>query len=150
MLLRTHLTISLFFILLLLPNVQNQFVFLVLALVFTVFPDVDSRFSTIGRRKIARVLQFFTKHRGITHSFTFLFLVTFFILFFSSQVALAFFVGYGAHIFSDSFTKHGIRPFYPSKIKSSGSITTGGRGEVTVFVVFVLLDVFLFLQRFIL
>lgn len=147
MLLRTHIAIAIFFILLLVPSVQSKFMFVVLALIFTILPDIDSRFSMFGRRKISRVLMFFTRHRGITHSFIFLIVVTLLILLFSSQVALAFFLGYGVHLFADSFTVQGIRPFYPLKIKSTGSVRTGKRGEVIIFVIFILLDVFLFIQR---
>lgn len=143
MLLRTHIAIVLFFILLLLPAVNSKFVFVVVALIATILPDVDSRFSKIGHKKIARILQFFTKHRGIVHSFSFLILITFALALFFPIVSLGFFLGYGIHLLADSFTINGIRPFYPSKMKSSGVIRTEGKSETTVFVLFVIIDIFM-------
>lgn len=150
MLLRTHLAITVFGILVLINNVNNKIVFAVVALIATFIPDVDSRYSSIGRKRINRVLQFFTRHRGITHSLVFLILVTFGILLFSNVIALGFFLGYGLHLFSDSFTKDGIKPFYPffPKLKSSGGISTGGRIEIIIFVLFVVLDLVLVFGKF--
>jgi membrane-bound metal-dependent hydrolase YbcI (DUF457 family) len=66
---------------------------------------------------------------------------------FSNIIALGFFLGYGLHLISDSFTKEGITPFYPffSKVKSKGKISTGGKFEILVFVGFLILDISLFL-----
>ncbi len=150
MLLRTHITITIFGILILLNSVSNKFVFVVVAILATYIPDIDSRYSKIGRKRINRVLQFFTKHRGITHSFVFLILITLGILLFSNVVALGFFLGYGLHLFADSFTKEGIKPFYPffPKIKSSGKVSTGGKVEIIVFVCFLILDLVLVAGKF--
>lgn len=151
MLLKTHLAISLFGILLLFNSVQSKFVFVVVAVLATYIPDVDSRYSKVGRKKINRVLQFFTRHRGVTHSFVFLILITFGILFFSNAAALGFFLGYGLHLFSDSFTHDGIKPFYPffPKVKSLGKISTGGKIEILILFIFVVLDFVLFFGRII-
>jgi len=147
MLVKTHLVISLFFILILMPIVNNPVAFTVVFLVATVLPDVDSRFSFIGQKKIARVLQFFTKHRGIIHSFTLLFLIVFFLILFFPTLSLGFFLGYGIHLFVDSFTKDGIVPFYPLKVKSKGMISSGGKIESGVFVVFVMLNLAVIMVR---
>jgi len=147
MLIRTHLAIIVFFILLLISSVENKLVFISVALVATFLPDIDSKFSKLGQRKIFRPLQFFVKHRGILHSFIFLFLITLFFVFFIPVVALPFFLGYSVHLFTDSFTKEGIKPFYPFKKNSSGSLKTGGKAETSVFVVFILADLFLLVFR---
>jgi len=147
MLIKTHLSITLFFVLILISSVESKLVFVIVALIATFIPDIDSRFSTVGRRKIARVLQWFTKHRGITHSFTFLILITIFLVLFFPVISLGFFLGYSLHIFSDSFTKDGIRPFYPLKNKTSGSLRTGGRIEIGIFVAFVIVDIVLFFVK---
>lgn len=142
MLLKTHLAITVFGILLFFNHVDNKLVFVLVAILATYIPDIDSRYSTLGRKKINRILQFFTKHRGITHSFVFLILVTFVLLFFIPIVALGFFLGYGLHLFADSFTRDGIQPFYPFvKAKSKGNISSGGKIEVLVFVLFLIFDV---------
>jgi len=77
MLIRTHIAITLFFILLFIGSVENEIVFVFVALLATLIPDVDSKNSTFGNKKIFRPLQFFIKHRGFVHSFTFLILITF-------------------------------------------------------------------------
>jgi|TARA_Y100000310_G_C20695573_1_gene825452 inner membrane protein len=141
MLIKTHLAITIFFILLLISSVEYKLIFVVFAILATYVPDIDSRFSTLGSKKIARILQFFTKHRGMIHSFTFLFVLTFLIALFFPIASLGFFVGYASHLFADSFTLDGIKPFYPSKVVSRGKVATGGVIEKGILVVFVVLDV---------
>lgn len=136
MLIRTHVVVCLFFVLLFLPSVEYQLSFFVLALISTIIPDVDSRFSKLGKKKIFRPLQFFVSHRGFLHSFIFLFFATLFFATFFSYLAFPFFLGYGIHLLSDSFTIKGIKPFYPYNKRISGFIKTGGRGEVFIFIVF--------------
>ena len=143
MLARTHVAIAIFFILAFIGSVGNKVSFVLIALIATFLPDVDSRFSKLGRRRTFRVLQFFVKHRGILHSFTFLIIVSVFFALFIPVVALPFFLGYGIHLLADSFTVDGIRPFYPWKKTSSGRVRVGGKTETSVFVVFVLADLFL-------
>lgn len=148
MLLKTHVVITIFGILLLIPEVNHKLIFGVVALLATFIPDIDSRYSTLGRKKINRILQFFTQHRGITHSFILLILITVGLVFLSPVVALGFFLGYGLHLFADSFTRDGILPFYPFKAHSSGNIKTGGKIEIIIFVIFLISDIALFFYRF--
>jgi membrane-bound metal-dependent hydrolase YbcI (DUF457 family) len=141
MLIKTHFAITIFGILLLISTVENKVVFVVVALIATFLPDVDSRYSVMGRKTLNRILFFFTKHRGIIHSFTFLIIVTLILLYILPSVALGFFVGYGFHLFADSFTSNGITPFYPfSKKKSSGFVTSGKKFEKFVFIIFIIID----------
>lgn len=143
MLIRTHLAIIIFFILLLMSSVENKLVFIFVALIATFLPDIDSKFSKLGQRKIFRPLQFFVRHRGVLHSFIFLFLITLFFVLFLPVVAFPLFLGYGVHLLVDSFSKEGIKPFYPFKKNSSGGLKTGGRVETSIFVIFILADLFL-------
>lgn len=148
MLLKTHIAITVFGIMLFILSVDHKLAFVVVALIAAFVPDVDSRYSSLGRKKINRVLQFFTKHRGLTHSFVFLILITFGIVFISPVVALGFFLGYGLHLFADSFTKDGIKPFYPFlEVKSSGKISTGGKTEIFIFVLFIVFDILLIFAK---
>jgi len=71
MLLRTHLTISLAAMFLFLPYIDNQVAFVIVLLVSTVLPDIDTAKSLVGQGFLLRPLQWLTKHRGILHSFTF-------------------------------------------------------------------------------
>jgi len=140
MLIKTHLAICAFFVLLFLPIVNHDFVFVVSALMATFIPDIDSRYSKLGRRKLARVLQFFTKHRGIFHSFSFLFLITLIIAIFFPVLAVGFFLGYGLHLFTDSFTIQGIKPFWPLRKDSMGGLRTGGKIETIILWIFIIAD----------
>ncbi len=149
MLLRTHYAITLFFVLVFLSSVENKLVFVLVAMIATVLPDVDARFSTLGRKRIARILQFFTKHRGIIHSFTFLCLIILIMILFWPIVAFGFFLGYSLHLLADSFTHDGITPFYPWRKKTRWNIVTGGKIEVGILSIFIILDVILILVKLI-
>ena len=115
MMIKTHLAITLFFVLLFVPFVKWPLLFLVIALFATYLPDIDSKHSKIGRHFFLRPFQWFAKHRGFVHSFTFLSLITLGLVFFFPLISLAFFVGYGSHLIADSFTIEGIKPFHPWK-----------------------------------
>ena len=147
MLLRTHLAISLAAVLVFLSFVEHKVTFVIVVLISTLIPDIDTKNSKIGDHLILRPFQIFVKHRSIFHSFSFLLLITLLFVLFLPILALGFFLGYGTHLFADSFTKEGIQVFYPWKKKSSGWITTGGKTEVSVFVFFIILDLFLIFIR---
>ncbi len=147
MLIRTHIAISLFFILLFISSVEHKISFVIIALLSTFIADIDSQYSVLGKHKIFRFLQFFVKHRTIFHSFTFLVLLSLFFVLFFPIVALPFFLGYGSHLLADSFTVQGIIAFYPFKKISSWKIKTSGKFETSVFLFFVLIDLLLFFIR---
>ena len=140
MLTRTHFVITLSFVLLFLPIINNKIIFFSVAIFSTLLPDIDTRFSYLGKRKIFRPLQFFSRHRGFLHSFTFLFLIVVILYFFIPYFVLPFFIGYGMHLFLDCFTPSGIRIFYPLKKKFRGDIITGGKKEFFVFIFFLIMD----------
>ena len=143
MLIRTHLIITLFFILLLISSVNNKILFVIVAILATFLADIDTKHSTLGKKKIFRILQFFIRHRTVFHSFTFLILLTILFIVSIPVIALPFFLGYGSHLIADSFTMRGIRPFYPLKTLAYGKLRTGSRAETGVLVVFLILDVLL-------
>ena len=66
------------------------------------------------------------------------------LVFFFPILALGFFLGYGLHLFADSFTRDGIRPFYPFKKKTSGRLRTGSKLEASVLVIFIIASSLLF------
>jgi len=127
--------------------VKLPLLFLVIALLATYIPDIDSKYSKIGHHFFLRPLQWFAKHRGFVHSFTFLILVTLGLVLFFPVVSLAFFLGYSSHLIADSFTVEGIKPFYPSKKVCCGSIRTGSFSETNIFIVFLLMDLVLFVMK---
>tara|TARA_Y100000034_G_scaffold31700_1_gene38792 strand:- start:2584 stop:3036 length:453 start_codon:yes stop_codon:yes gene_type:complete len=150
MLLKTHLAFAVLMIILFLEHVNHKFTFALLVLIATVLPDLDSGFSSWGRHLIFRPLQFFTKHRGIIHSFTFGVLVSVILAFFWPIASLGFFIGFSVHLICDSFTVDGIKPFWPLKMKSSGFIRSGGRVEESLFFGLIFVDVVLFFIIFVL
>ena len=135
--------VGLFFSLLLLPLTEHKAMFVIIVFVVSFIPDIDSKCSKLGRKKTFRILQFFVKHRGIMHSFTFLSIVSLILLFVLPIIVFPFLLGYGLHLLVDGFTKQGIRPFYPLKCRMKGIIKTGGRSETFIFVLFLLSNLFI-------
>jgi membrane-bound metal-dependent hydrolase YbcI (DUF457 family) len=141
MLIRTHLALVIFAVLLFVQYVNNKLLFIFVALIAAALPDIDSGFSTMGKFKGFRPLQFFVKHRGVIHSFTLCFIISLVLAFFWPVVSFGFFLGYGLHLLVDSFTVEGIMPFWPYSKKSSWRFKTGGLTETSVFFLFILLDI---------
>lgn len=148
MLIKTHIVSILLFIMLFISQTSNGMIFALVSFVATFIPDVDTKFSTMGKRKIFRPLQIFVKHRGILHSFTLLFLITLLFALFLPIAALPFFLGYGLHLFLDSFTIDGIAPFYPHKKRISGKIRSGGKVEMLLLAGFIIFDLVLLFFKF--
>ena len=139
----THLMITIFGIFLTIGFVENKFLFVIAAIFSTFFPDLDISTSKIGRKKIFRPFQVFLKHRGFIHSFTFLLIVCFFLYFWNPSISEGFFMGFGLHLVGDSFTKRGIRPFWPLKWRIRGKMRTGKGMELFILLAFLILDIFL-------
>lgn len=148
MLIRTHLLITLFFVLILLSSVENKVVFVVVALIATFVPDIDTKFSKLGRKKVFRPLQFFVNHRGFLHGFIFLALISLVFYLFLPVVVFPFILGYGLHLVADGLTIQGIRPFYPFKRRLRWKIKTGGKLETVLFVGFLIADLLLLSSMF--
>jgi inner membrane protein len=149
MLIKTHIAITVFFIFLFLPHVTSKVLFIVVAIIATFIPDIDSGFSTLGRKAVFKPMQFFVRHRSFIHSFTFCLLVSIMLAVFIPQVSSAFFLGYSLHLLADSFTKEGITAFWPYKKTSSGFLRTGGRIETSVFLIFAIVDLLLLVLLFV-
>lgn len=149
MLLKTHLAVAIFSILFMIEHVTYKFAFVVLVLVATVIPDIDSGFSTIGRQGLFRPVQMFTKHRGLIHSFTLCLIFTAILVLYFPIYSLPFFLGYGLHLLLDSFTVDGIKPFWPLRYESKGLLRVGSAFEQVIFLVFCGLDLIFMVQFFI-
>jgi len=150
MLLKTHMAFAVFLIFLFFEHVVHPWIFVIMVLIATILPDLDSNLSSFGRHLIFRPLQLLTKHRGIVHSFSFAILVSIILAVFLPILSLGFFLGYSVHLICDSFTREGIQPFWPLKTRSSGFIASGGRIEESLFFTLVLLDIVLFFGVFVL
>jgi inner membrane protein len=147
MLIKTHLAITTFFVLLLLPFVEFKLIFIVVSILATYIPDIDSPSSKIGNHWYFRPIQWVSSHRGKIHSFTFLIFITLILVFFFPILSFPFFLGYSSHLFADSFTLEGIHPFYPSKVISNGDVRTGGIFEMGILFGFLVADISLFIIR---
>jgi inner membrane protein len=144
MMLKTHLAVTFLFILLFISHITGIFhkvLFLVVVLISSMLPDIDLRYSTIGKSKLARPFQLFVKHRNFVHSLTFCMILTLMLVFLYPVLALSFFIGYSIHLFLDSFTPEGILFFWPYKEKSKGKIRTDGAIDRSLFLVFLGLDI---------
>ena len=149
MLWKTHLAIGASATLYFLPFMNNKLVFLPVVLLSSLLPDVDEGSSILGRRSIFRPIQWLFSHRGMIHSYTFCIGVALLFALFLPVVAFPFFLGYSLHLAADSFTERGIRAFWPFRSDVKGMIRTGGSSEYIIFVVFVLIDLILFILLFI-
>jgi len=76
------------------------------------------------------------------HSFSVCIILSIILAAFIPVLALPFFLGYGLHLLADTFTIEGIKVFWPFPVKSSWRVRTGSRLETTIFLVFLLVDVF--------
>lgn len=146
--LRTHLALAVFAIILFVEHVNNKLLFVFIALIATALPDIDTGFSTLGKRKGFRFLQFFVRHRGMIHSFTFCIIISLLLAIFLPTISFAFFLGYAIHLFVDSFTMEGVMPFWPYKKKSLWRFKTGSLIESSLFLVLILVDIVLAIIMF--
>ncbi len=144
MLFRTHLIIALFFALVLFS--LNSIPFVIVFLLSSIIPDIDSRFSKIGKH--FKFFNFFVRHRGAIHSFSFIFLIGIFLFFFAEGFLFPFVFGYSIHLLLDGITVQGIVPFYPLKFRIKGFIKTGKIAETIIFFFFLVGDLFFLFKLF--
>lgn len=147
MLFRTHIAAAIFLILLFLSKIEHKISFVLVLFAAAVIPDIDTRFSKVGKKKIFRLLQFFVKHRGLFHSFLFLIFITLILVLFIPVVSLPFFIGYSSHLMLDSFTVEGVYPFYPFKKRIFGSIKTSGKNEIILLIIITLICVAMIIAK---
>ena len=116
-----------------------DFVFVIMVLLGSVLPDLDSAKSFIGRK--IRVVSIFLKHRAFFHSLlTAVFLgVIIFLLTQNSFYSLGFITGFVSHLLLDSLTRTGVTPFWPSRLKLRGGLITGSWPDWFLFLLFLAL-----------
>ena len=136
---RTHLAFS-FLISLLIINsfdVQNKIIFIVIMLITSALPDIDSYKSKLGKKikPVSFLINIFLGHRGIFHSLFLLILISMVIAIINIEIAVAFFIGYLSHLVLDSLTPEGVMFFYPfSNRRTKGFIRTGSLFENIFFI----------------
>jgi len=142
MLTRTHFVFGVF-VGLLLMRFNFGWLFFGFLVLGSVFVDIDSRKSRVGKRWWLRPLQWFVKHRGFFHSLVFALLFSLVVAVFNRMAGAGFFVGYVSHLFLDVFTRAGVKVFWPLEWKIKGFIKSGGLVEEVLFVLLLLVDIFL-------
>ncbi|HHI03976.1 MAG TPA: metal-dependent hydrolase [Candidatus Woesearchaeota archaeon] len=147
---RTHLAFS-FLISLLIINsfdVQNKIIFIVIMLITSALPDIDSYKSKLGKKikPISFLINIFLGHRGIFHSPFLPILISLLIMLVNHEIAAAFFIGYLSHLVLDSLTPEGIMLFYPfSNRRTKGFIRTGSLWENIFFILLLALCFYMLL-----
>lgn len=131
---KTHFIFAFLFLLIVLLFSQINFDFLYLSLfllVGTMFVDIDHIDSYFGRN--FKFIGYIFDHRGFFHSiFALILFSLFFHAFFGLYYATFFAIGYFLHLFFDSLTKEGIKPFLYG-IKFKGYIKVGSITENLLF-----------------
>lgn len=134
-------------------NIQGKLLFVLIAALFSILPDIDKPKSKIGRKNkiISGIIGFVFGHRGIFHSIYIpLILLLIFYSSINNEMGIAILIGYFSHLAADALTKQGIRPFYPLiNIKISGFFKTNSLLEKIFFLILVFLDAVLLLASYI-
>ncbi len=132
-------------------NMDGPLIFVLIALLFSLFPDIDEHKSKIGRKNkiISMPLKLLVSHRGIFHTI-YLPIILFAILSnFSKTIGMAMIIGYLSHLLMDALTRRGIRPLYPIiNRKINGFIKTNSLSEKILFLIIILLILYLLSTHF--
>ena len=103
------------------------------AVLGALLPDIDHPSSYLGR--YFKSLKWFTKHRAFFHSIVAAALFTLAVYAMNAQIgwpatySIAFLLGYLSHLVLDAWTKEGITPFFPVKIRVKGKRKVGSPAE---------------------
>lgn len=141
---RTHIIFSFLISFLIISSfdIQNKIVFVVILLIASALPDIDSYKSKVGKKikPISFLINIFLGHRGIFHSLFLPILISMLIAIINQEIAAAFFIGYLSHLVLDSLTPEGVMFFYPfSKKRTKGLIRTGSLWENIFFFILIIL-----------
>lgn len=147
----THLSFSLLLGLILIKFMNltvPTIIFLGIICVAGFLPDIDNATSFIGRK--AKPISLFLSHRQFFHSILCAIVISLvlFNLVGVADYAFAFLIGYGSHLFLDSFNKGGIALFWPSQIHLKGPFKCRGIFDMILFIVFTVADLFLIKAMF--
>ncbi|MCX6708453.1 MAG: metal-dependent hydrolase [Candidatus Woesearchaeota archaeon] len=129
----------------------NWLLFLPLAVLGSLAPDVDHENSKINRMlPITRWIPKFFQHRGFFHSaFA---VIILYIVFYSANlktIGLPIAIGYAAHLASDCLTQAGCNLLHPvSNFRISGFVRTDGAMELMIMGGVLLADAFLVVKHF--
>ena len=147
MLFRTHIAFSFLIALYLIDilTVENQILFMIIILIFSIFPDIDTKESKISKK--LRPISYITNllgHRNILHTIYFPIAISLTLLILNQKLlSLAAITGYLLHLILDSTTKKGISPLYPlTKKRIKGYIKSGSIIENIFFTILIILIIY--------
>ena len=129
-------------------DINNKLLFILVAALFSIFPDIDERKSKIGKKYkfTSRIINFLFGHRGFFHSIYIPLIVYSIFYNIINEIGIAVLVGYFSHLFMDAMTRQGIRPLYPIiNRKINGFIKTNSLSEKILFLIIILLILYFLL-----
>src|SRR3989338_7865362 len=129
-------------------NIDNRLLFILITVLFSIFPDIDERNSKIGKKyKFASgIINFLFGHRGFFHSIYIPLILYALFYYINIEIGIAVLVGYFSHLLMDAMTRQGIRPLYPIiNRKINGFIKTNSFLEKVLFLIIILLLIYLLL-----
>ncbi len=154
MLAKTHALFSLFLgiIFLVYFDISYPIVFILLMVLASYLPDIDSPKSKLGKKLffISYPIKFIFGHRKLFHSI-FLPLILFgvFYYFDLNFIGLGIFFGYLSHLIGDALSKEGIMFLYPlSKFRVKGFFRVGGKIEAVLMSLLFTVDLIAILMYF--
>ena len=134
----THIVFALFLSLISIKYIPQSSpeLFIILACIASILPDIDAPKSIINQKlKFTKLVAHIFQHRGFFHSIFPVIII--YILFVSAgwhTVAAALSIGYLSHIIIDAFTVKGINIIHPiPSLKLSGFIEVGSISEWLIF-----------------
>lgn len=129
-------------------DIKNKLIFILVVVMFSIFPDIDERKSKIGRKNkvISTIINFVFGHRGFFHSIYIPLILYFIFYYINVEIGVAILSGYFSHLFADGLTKNGIRPLYPIiNKKINGFIKTNSILEKILFLIIIFSILYLLL-----
>jgi inner membrane protein len=106
-------------------SIKSPLIFFIALLFGSLFPDIDSQTSILGRK--IKFFSFFFKHRGFFHSSLILILICLIVFSLSKWFVIGFALGFLSHLILDAITKEGLTFLFIGKIK--GPFKVGGWQE---------------------
>jgi inner membrane protein len=139
----THLSFALLLALTALMSYDpsiSAVLFLAVALVSSLLPDIDCATSTLGKR--IRPLSYFLEHRGFFHSIVFVIIASLVVYAVSGAVdySLAFILGYGSHLLLDCLNPSGVMLLWPLRVKTKEPFRTGKLVDLGLLILFLMLS----------
>ena len=146
MLFRVHVLFGIFIWIVLDFFIEMPFFVLAFVLLGSIFVDIDSGTSRIGKR--VWFLSWLFRHRGFLHSLFACLLLSLIVGALNLWAGFGFFVGYFFHLSMDCFTRMGVLLFWPFGFKVRGFVKSGSWVEDVLFVMLLVLNVVFLVYKF--